>query len=79
MEDIINQVDGKVQIIFEKTDGTAVFRDALWFTQEEYDITTPEQIATMQQERYDNWLAVIIAMPTEEVPAEQVPTESIGA
>jgi hypothetical protein len=79
MEDIINQVDGKVQIIFEKTDGTAVFRDALWFTQEEYDITTPEQISTMQQERYDNWLAVIIAMPTEEVPAEQVPTESIGA
>ena len=79
MEDIINQIDEKVQVIFEKTNGTAVYRDALWFTQEEYDITTPEQISTMQQERYDNWLAVIIAMPTEEVPAEQVPTESIGA
>lgn len=73
MEDIINQVDGKVQVIFEKTDGTAVFRDALWFTQEEYDSTTPEQISTMQQERYDNWLAVISAMPTtEEVPTEIV-------
>jgi hypothetical protein len=66
MEDIINQVDGKVQVIYEKTDGTSVYRDALWFTQEEYDATTPEQISTMQQERYDNWLAVISAMPTEE-------------
>ncbi len=72
MEDIINQVDGKVQVIYEKTDGTSVYRDALWFTQEEYDATTPEQISTMQQERYDNWLAVISAMPTEEVPAEIV-------
>ena len=51
MENIINQVDGKVQVIFEKTDGTAVYRDALWFSQEEYDSTTPEQISTMQQER----------------------------
>jgi hypothetical protein len=72
MEDIINQVDGKVQVIYEKTDGTSVYRDALWFTQEEYDATTPEQISTMQQERYDNWLAVISAMPTEEVPTEIV-------
>lgn len=72
MEDIINQVDGKVQVIYEKTDGTSVYRDALWFSQEEYDATTPEQISTMQQERYDNWLAVISAMPTEEVPTEIV-------
>jgi hypothetical protein len=67
MEDIINKQNGKVQVIFEKTDGTVMYRDALWFSQEEYDITTPEQISTMQQERYNNWLAVIIAMPTEEV------------
>jgi mono/diheme cytochrome c family protein len=44
MEDIINQIDGQVQIIFEKTDGDKTYRDALWFKQEEYDTLTPEQI-----------------------------------
>jgi hypothetical protein len=67
MTDIINTQNGKVQVIFEKTDGTRLYRDALWFSTEEYNVTTPEQIAAMQTERFDNWLAIINTMPTEEI------------
>jgi hypothetical protein len=67
MTDIINQIDGKVQVIFEKGDSTQQFRDAIWMTQEEYDSTAPEAIEAIKQERYDNWLAIVNAMPTEEI------------
>jgi hypothetical protein len=71
MEDIINQIDGKIQIIFEKTSDTfGTYRDALWFTQEEYDILTPEQISTMQQQRFDNWLVIINPPSTETTSTE---------
>ena len=67
MEDIINTIDNKVQIIFERTSTTNMtFRDALWFTQAEYDALTPENILTLQQERFDNWEAIVNAPPTEE-------------
>ena len=66
MEDIINTIDNKVQIIFERTSITNMtFRDALWFTQEEYDALTPENILTLQQERFDNWEALVNSPPTE--------------
>lgn len=67
MTDIINQIDGKVQVIFEKGDSNQQFRDAIWMTQEEYDSTAPETIEAIKQERYANWLAIINAMPTESV------------
>ena len=67
MEDIINTIDNRVQIIFERTSITNMtFRDALWFTQAEYDALTPENILTLQQERFDNWEAIVNAPPTEE-------------
>lgn len=66
MEDIINTIDNKVQIIFERTSITNMtFRDALWFTQAEYDALTPENILTLQQERFDNWEALVNSPPTE--------------
>jgi len=66
MEDIINTIDNKVQIIFERTSVTNMtFRDALWFTQEEYNALTPENILTLQQERFDNWEALVNSPPTE--------------
>ena len=65
MEDIINQIDGKVQIIFEKSQDDQTYRDALWMTQEEYDATPNETIESMKQERFDNWLAIVNALPTE--------------
>ena len=59
MDDIINQIDGQVQIIFEKTDGSQTFRDAIWMTQAEYDATSADAINAIKQERFDNWLAVV--------------------
>ena len=73
MEDIINEVEGKIQVIFEKSDGGRTYRDALWFEKDEYDVLTHEQILTMQQERFDNWLAVVNALPTENIVEEPTP------
>jgi hypothetical protein len=68
MDDIVNKADGKVQVIFEKTTAdNQTYRDALWMTQEEYDATSSETIESMKQERFDNWLAIVNALPTEEV------------
>jgi len=67
MADIINQVDGQVQVIFEKGQGSQTYRDAIWMTQNEYDSVSTETLESIKQERYDNWLAVVNAMPTEEV------------
>ena len=69
MEDIINRIDGKVQVIFERTDiNGQTFRDALWFSDEEYTAITPEQILVMQDQRFNNWVTMINAPPIEEVP-----------
>ncbi|CAB4173716.1 hypothetical protein UFOVP961_4 [uncultured Caudovirales phage] len=67
MEDIINHIDGKVQVIFERgPTPSQTFRDALWFTQAEHDAISATEILALQQQRYDNWLAVINAPSTEE-------------
>jgi hypothetical protein len=67
MTDIINQINGQVQVIFEKGQGSQTYRDAIWMTQNEYDSTSTETLESIKQQRYDNWLAVVNAMPTEEV------------
>ena len=66
MDDIVNQIDGKVQIIFEETDteNNQTFRDAIWMTQAEYDATSADQINTIKQERFNNWLAIVNASST---------------
>jgi hypothetical protein len=67
MENIINQIDGQVQVIFERiSDQGLIFRDALWLSQQDYSNTTAEQILQLQEERYSNWLAVIAAPVVEE-------------
>ena len=70
MADIINEIDGKVQIIFEKGESTQIYRDAIWMTQSEYESTSSEAIDMIKQERYDNWLAVVNSLPTEEIVPE---------
>ena len=65
MEDIINQIDGQVQVIFEKGNDSQRFRDAIWMTQADYDATSVEALAAIKQQRYDNWLALVNALPTE--------------
>ena len=50
-----------------------LYSDALVMTQEAYDALTPEQITTLQQERYDRWYAIVTAPP--EPQPEETPTE----
>lgn len=66
MADIINQIDGQVQIIFEKGEGSQTYRDAIWMKQSDYDSMSAESLESMKQQRYDNWLAIINAPATEE-------------
>ena len=78
MEDIINRIDGQVQVIFEKTDGNQTYRDAIWISEEEYANTASSTIDSIKQERFDNWLAIINAMPTE-APVEEPVVEEPAA
>lgn len=79
MEDIIeNTENGMVCVVFEKTNGTYDYRDALYFTQEDYAGTTPEQIEAMKQERFDNWVAVITYVAPEEPVVETPPAPTIN-
>lgn len=73
MEDIINTQDGKVQVIFERTYTGQIYRDALWFSEQEYTALTQEEILAMQDQRLNNWITFINTPSTEEVPAEEIP------
>lgn len=73
MEDIIETTDdGMIRIIFEKTDGTNNYRDALYYTQEVYSTIDPAEIEAEKQRRFDNWIAIITSVPDEVAPVEQV-------
>ena len=65
MADIVNQVDGKVQVIFSRSGDYGTFTDALWMTQEQYDSTSADVLEAMKEERYANWLAIVNAPPQE--------------
>lgn len=66
MQDIINQTEGKVQVIFEKSGEHGTFRDAIWMSQSEYAAISPEALETIKQERYQNWLAIVTAPAVSE-------------
>lgn len=69
MQDVINTLDnGYIQHIFEITQDGHTYRDAIVMPQEQYDELSAEEIATMKQGRFDNWLAIINAPPVEEQP-----------
>lgn len=53
-----------IRIVFEFETKYGVFRDALYLP-EDHGLTD-EQIAGMQRERVNNWLAVVEAPPAEE-------------
>lgn len=74
--DTINRIDGQVQVIFEKSDNGRVFRDALWMSEADFDAKSSSEIETLQQERFDNWLAIVNAMPTEAPAEESAPTDT---
>lgn len=53
-----------MQIIFEFDSQYGVFRDALYLPDDH--TYTDEELAAMKQERFDNWLSVIIQSSSEE-------------
>ena len=66
VEDIINRIDGQVQVIFERGEGYQMYRDAIWMSEAEYNSTPSETLDEMKQQRYDNWIVMITALPTVE-------------
>lgn len=60
---------------FQMGEAPLIYSDALVMTQEAYDVLTPEQIAIMQQSRYDRWLTIINAPPEIISEPEVVITE----
>lgn len=60
MEDIINNnSDGTVQLIFEIAYGDLTYRDALYFTTDEYNSLSQTDIDNLKKTRYDAWISVI--------------------
>jgi hypothetical protein len=54
-----------------------VLKDALIFTQEEYDALTPEEIIAIQQKRYAVWYEIInTPIPIEDIDTS-LPTEGL--
>lgn len=54
-----------VQVRFTIKDGDHEYTDALYLTPEEHERMTPEDIEARQQERFNNWKAVVTAPPVE--------------
>ena len=78
MDDIINQIDGNVQVIFQITPDVGYpYRDALWFTQEVYDTLTQVEIDAMKQERFDNWVNLRAEWATNPPVEEPVVEETV--
>ena len=51
--------------LIEGLAGEEPLKDERWMTQEEYDNTSSDTIESIKQQRYNDWLAIINAMPTE--------------
>ena len=58
----------KINFSFSSQYGT--FSDALYLPDDHG--LSDEQIEAMKQQRFDNWIAVITAPPSEETPTEEV-------
>ena len=63
---------GTVRIIFEKEYEHGIFRDALYFSQEDYALLSEIEIEALKQQRYDNWVAIVAEMSNQPAPIEDV-------
>lgn len=61
--------DGYVSDSFEITENGYTLCDAIVMPKDQYDALTPEEIQAMKQQRFDNWYAIVTAVP-DETPAE---------
>jgi hypothetical protein len=61
--------DGRIADEFEIGDEPHVLKDAIVLRPEDYAQFSAAEIAAMKQQRYDNWIAIIMA-PQLETPAD---------
>jgi hypothetical protein len=62
-----------IKIDFEFDSNYGVFRDALHLP-DDHGLSDAE-ISAIKQQRFDNWIAIVNAVPTEEIPTEEIPVE----
>lgn len=71
--------NGLVTVVFERTAPNGmVFRDAIVISQAQYDALTQAQLDAMEQQRYDDWWAIVNAPPEEEPPVEEPVEEPVA-
>ena len=58
-----------IKIDFERGADPYLYRDALYFTLEQFDALTQEQIEEMKDERYNNWYNYVTNPPVSNEPA----------
>ena len=61
--------DGRIADEFEIGDEPHVLKDAIVMRPEDYAQFSAIEIAAMKQQRYDNWIAIVIA-PQPEAPVD---------
>jgi hypothetical protein len=63
---MITELDnGFISDSFEIEQNGYTFSDALVMLQEEYDTLSNAEISELKQQRFDNWYAIITAIPDE--------------
>ena len=58
----------EIKIDFERGEEPYVYRDSIYFTQEQYDALTTEQVEAMKDERYANWYDSVMNPTIVEIP-----------
>ena len=56
----------RVQVNFSRDTSFGTYSDALYFSLEDFDNTTPEQILQMQDDRVNAWIQAITTPPTDD-------------
>jgi hypothetical protein len=59
-------------VSFQFGEAPYILNDALCLTQAQWDALTPEEVAAMQQARYDNWREAMTRPPTIDPPEEVI-------
>jgi hypothetical protein len=62
---IVYLEDGRMADEFEIGEEPHVLKDALVMMPDAYALLTPDEIAAMKQSRYDNWIAIVTALPVD--------------
>lgn len=57
--------DGRIADEFEIGIEPHILKDALVMMPDAYAALTPDEVVTMKQTRYDNWIAIIMTPPVE--------------